>query len=127
MGSEPLVEEALTRSVIGAFYDVYNTLGYGFNESLYVKALMRELVARGHRVHREVFVVVMYKGERLGHQRIDMIVDDKLVVETKSTERIPQSSLRQLFSYLRATRLEVGLLLHFGPDPRFHRQIFRHS
>ena len=125
MHREPLVEEALTRSVIGAFYEVYNTLGYGYVEGLYVKALARELVARGHRVAREVCVVVMYKGERLGSQRIDMVVDDKLVIETKSTERVPQSAMRQLFSHLKSTRLDVGLLLHFGPKPRFYRRIFR--
>src|SRR5688572_27459733 len=115
MEKVPLIEEGLTRSVIGAFYDVYNAMGYGYLEAIYVRALARELTWRGHKVAREVGIVVMYKGEPLGVHRLDMIVDDKLVVETKSTERVPQSALRQLFSYLKASRLEVGLLLHFGP------------
>jgi GxxExxY protein len=127
MESTGLIEEALTRSVIGAFYEVYNTLGYGYIEGLYVKALARELVSRGHRVAREVCVLVMYKGAELGIQRLDMIIDNKVVVEVKSAERVFQSAQRQLFSYLKATRLEVGLLLHFGPEPKFYRQIFRHS
>jgi GxxExxY protein len=116
-----LVEERLTRSVIGAFFEVYNTLGFGFLEHIYIMALERELIARGHRVAREVSVHVTYKGDVLGVQRIDMIVDEKLVVETKSSLELPNAAQRQVFNYLRATRLEVGLLLHFGLEPRFHR------
>src|SRR5688572_3964706 len=98
MGTVPLIEEALTRSIIGAFYDVYNEMGYGYLETIYIRALERELVRRGHKVAREVGIVVVYRGEPLGVQRLDMIVDDTVVVETKSTERVPQSALRQLFS-----------------------------
>ena len=80
-----LVEKELTGSIIGAFYEVYNTLGFGFLEHLYIKALERELLARGHLVERELRVRVMYKGEVLGTQRIDMVVDRRVVVEVKST------------------------------------------
>ena len=118
-----LIQEALTRSVIGAFYEVYNTLGYGFLEHVYSLALERELIARGHRVGREVGVIVYYKGVELTYQRIDMLVDDVLVVENKSTQDIPKANLRQLQNYLRATSLEVGLLLHFGITPKFYRVV----
>jgi GxxExxY protein len=121
MARTELVEERLTRSVIGAFFEVYNTLGFGFLEHVYVMALERELLARGHRVAREVSVHVTYKGHVLGVQRIDMIIDEKLVVETKSSLELPTAAQRQVFNYLRATKLEVGLLLHFGLEPRFHR------
>ena len=123
MPRKELIEEELTRSVIGAFFDVYNTLGFGLLEHLYVMALERELRAKGHRVGREVGIRVVYKGEELGFQRLDMVVDDKLVVETKSTYELHKAAHRQLFNYLRATNLEVGLLLHFGPEPRFFRAI----
>lgn len=116
-----LVEEQLTHSVIGAFFEVYNTLGFGFLEHIYVMALERELIARGHRVAREVNVSVSYKDNILGVQRMDMVVDEKLVVETKSTLELHKAAPRQVFNYLRATKLEVGLLLHFGPEPRFYR------
>jgi GxxExxY protein len=76
MGKEPLIEEALTRSVIRVFYDVYNGLGYGLLESVYANALERDLVARGHGVAREVGVIVRYKGDPIG-QRVDMIVDGR--------------------------------------------------
>ena len=118
-----LIEETLTRSVIGAFFEVYNNLGFGFLEHLYVLALERELLSRGHRVGREVWVRVSYKGEELGIQRVDMIVDETLVVETKATLKLPASAGRQLYNYLRATNLEVGLLLHFGTKASFYRQI----
>jgi GxxExxY protein len=127
MARNELLQETLTRSVIGAFYEVYNTLGFGFLEHLYVMALERELIAREHNVAREMCVRVMYKGEELGVQRIDLIVDDKLVVETKSSPELHKSATRQLYNYLRATNLEVGLLLHFGPRPNFHRVICRNT
>jgi GxxExxY protein len=123
MSRKELIEERLTHSVIGAFYEVYNTLGFGFLEHVYVMALERELLARGHRVGREVSVHVTYKGHIIAVQRIDMIVDEKLVVETKSSVELPKPAQRQLFNYLRATKLEVGLLLHFGLEPQFYRLV----
>jgi GxxExxY protein len=101
-----LFEERLTHSVIGAFFEVYNNLGFGFLEHIYVMALERELLERNHRVAREVAVRVLYKGHELGEQRLDMIVDDKLVVETKSTFELHKSANRQVYNYLRSTHLE---------------------
>ena len=125
MPRHELIEEQLTHSVIGAFFEVYNTLGFGFLESIYILALEHELIARGHRVDREVGVIVRYKGRVLGRQRIDLIVDGKLLVETKSTFALHRDARRQVHNYLRATRLEVGLLLHFGREPNFFRMISR--
>lgn len=123
MSRGKLIEPELTHSVIGAFYEVYNTLGYGFLEHLYIMALERELRARGHGVAREVGVRILYKGDELGVQRLDMIVDQKLVVEVKSTAQLHKDAGRQVYNYLRASNLEVGLLLHFGPRPAFLTQI----
>ena len=127
MAKIDLIEERLTRSVIGAFFDVYNTLGFGFLEHIYVNALERELIARGHRVGCEVGVHVSYKGHDLGLQRLDMIVDGKVIVETKSTYDLHKAARRQVLNYLRATNLEVGLLFHFGPEPRFYRLVSRNQ
>ena len=123
MAKRHLIEEDLTRSVIGAFFTVYNTLGFGLLEHLYVQALERELRARGHDVAREVGVNVYYEGDLLGRQRLDMVVDGKLVVEVKATESLHPSARQQVINYLKCTNLEVGLLLHFGPEPKFHRYI----
>ena len=127
MAKQELIEEQLTGSVIGAFFEVYNHLGFGFLERLCIAALELELRDRQHRVDREVSVPVYYKGHRLGTQRIDMIVDDKLVVETKSSLVLPPIAERQLCNYLTVTHLEVGLLLHFGPQPKFYRQVARNN
>ena len=115
----------MTKSAIGAFYDVYNELGFGFLENIYVSALDIVLRERGHKVDREVGVQVRYHGFVIGRQRIDMIVDDTLIIETKSSAILPPSAKRQLYNYLKATRLEVGLLLHFGPEARFYREVAR--
>ncbi len=118
-----IFEEALTRSIIGACYDVYTELGFGFREYIYALAMERELLARGHRVAREVPIMVHYLGEPLASQTLDIIVDEKLVLETKATERLHPGARWQLFSYLCATNMEVGLLLHFGREPKFYRLI----
>ena len=123
MPRRELIHERLTQSVIGAFYEVYNALGFGFLEHVYSMALERELRSRGHRVGREVSVIVYYKGDELCRQRIDMIIDETLIVEIKSTFDLRHGARDQLYNYLRATRLDLGLLLHFGPKAKFHRVI----
>jgi GxxExxY protein len=120
-----LLEAQLTGSIIGAFYEVYNTIGFGFLEHIYVMAMERELIARGHHVDREMTVNVMYKGEQLAYQRLDMIVDGKVVVETKSSLDLHRTARRQLYNYLKATHFELGLLLHFGQEAAFYRVIRR--
>ena len=124
MPKRELVDERLTHSVIGGFFAVYNELGYGFLESVYAAALEQELVGRGHRVAREVPVSVYFKGLEVARQRLDCVVDERLIVECKSTLDLKKTALRQVYNYLRATNLEVGLLLHFGPEPQFFR-VFR--
>ena len=87
-----LIEDELTNSVIGAFYEVYNGLGFGFLEHVYLSALERELRSRNHTVGREVSVRVMYKGDDLCSYRIDMLVDEKLIVEVKSSTNLPPTA-----------------------------------
>ena len=118
-----LIAEELTHSIIGAFYEVHRELGFGFLEHSYATALERELRSRGHRVARELLVPVYYKGVELSLHRLDMVVDETVVLEVKATEVLPPHARRQLLNYLRATRLEVGLLLHFGPEAKFFRVV----
>jgi len=126
MNEDTLLERHTTSAIIGAFYEVYNRLGYGFLEHVYSLALERELVERGHSVRREVVVTIYYKGKPLTTQRLDMIVDEKVVVENKSTAVLPPYTRRQTLDYLRATTLEVGLILHFGPAAKFYRIVQTH-
>jgi GxxExxY protein len=120
---EKLIEGELTNEVIAAFFEVYGELGFGFAERVHLMALEREMISRGLRPAREFGVGVEYKGEIICSYRLDMVVNEKLIVEVKSTELLPPTALRQLTNYLRCTDLEVGLLLHFGPEPKFYRRI----
>jgi GxxExxY protein len=120
---ETLFEEALTRKIIGAFYDVYNALGYGFLESVYANALAYEIVSRGLHVVREATAEVRYKGEVVGSFRADLLVESRVVVELKASSKLHPAHPAQLINYLRSTDLEVGLLLHFGPRPGIQRFI----
>ena len=116
-----LLEEARTESIIGAFYEVYRILGSGLLEKAYTGALEYELQLRGHSVRREVVTEIGYKGRVVARYRTDMVVDDKVVVENKSTTVLALADHRQVINFLRATRWEVGLLFHFGPKARFYR------
>ena len=116
-----LHHETLTRSVIRAFYTVYNELGFGFLENIYSSALEHELKSRDHAVTREFGARIWYKGIPLGTYRLDLVVDQTVVAEVKSTRLLSEIAERQLRSYLHATSFGIGLLLHFGPKPRFRR------
>jgi GxxExxY protein len=121
--NRPLLCEAITGAVIGSFRDVHRELGFGYRERIYGLAMERDLTAKGHQVDREVAVMVYFRGEPLARQVLDMIIDERVVVEMKATERLHPHASHQLFSYLCATQLEVGLLLHFGHEPKVHRMI----
>ncbi|HVX42224.1 MAG TPA: GxxExxY protein [Gemmatimonadaceae bacterium] len=122
-----LLEEQLTRSIIGAFYTVYNKLGYGILEHVYAAALEIELKRRGHAVAREYTASVYYDGIEIGHHRLDMVVDDRVVIENKARERLHDNFIQQLESYLAATKFQVGLFLHYGRSAKFYRRIFENS
>jgi GxxExxY protein len=116
-----LLERELTGQIIGAFYECYNELGFNRLESVYRRALAVELQLRGVRVVVEAPVEVHYKGVPVGFFRMDLLVDGRVVVEVKATTVLGPTDKRQLLNYLRASNLDVGLLLHFGPEPKFYR------
>lgn len=120
---EKLLYKELTHVVIGAFYAVYNALGYGFLESVYAAALTLELRRRGLQVKREVPVTVYYLSEPVAHYRVDMLVEGKLMVEIKSCAQVGEIERRQVYNYLRSTNIKLALLLHFGPKPFHYRYI----
>lgn len=122
-----LLEEELTRSIIGAFYTVHNTLGFGFLEHIYAAALEIELRRRGHEVAREYTATVYYDGIEIGHQRLDMVVDDSVVIENKARERLHENFAQQLDSYLACTKFQVGMFLHYGRSAKFYRRIFENT
>jgi|SRR5690349_22134459 len=116
-----LVERELTGEIIGAFFECYNWLGFGYLESVYRRALVVELKAQGHRCNTEGLINVSYKGVCVGNYRYDLLVDERVLVEVKSGDVLAPNAKRQLLNYLKGTGIEVGLLLHFGPSPQFFR------
>jgi GxxExxY protein len=116
-----LVHGDLTREIIGAFYDVYNTLGYGFAESVYQHALPIVLSKRGLRSERELPISVLYENRVVGVFRADLVVEERVIVESKVADKIVNVHEMQLVNYLKATGINVGLILNFGPRATFRR------
>ena len=104
----------ITDKIIKAYYKVYNTLGHGFLEKVYEKAMVIELRKMGMIAQRQVSIKVYYDGEEVGDYDADVIVADKVILELKAAESLSPKHEAQLLNYLRATEIEVGLLLNFG-------------
>jgi len=116
-----LQHRELSGEILGSFFTVYNALGYGFLEQVYVNALSLELRNRWMKVAREVPFEVQFEGQPVGTYRVDIVVNGLVVVEVKAGSALVDADRKQLFNYLRASKLDVGLLLHFGPKPEFKR------
>jgi GxxExxY protein len=113
-----------TEKIIGVFYDVYNELGHGFLESTYAEALIVALQESGMGTAREVPVPVWFRGKKIGQYYADLIVEDVILLELKAVRTLESVHEAQLLHYLRATEIEVGLLLNFGLRPQFRRLLF---
>lgn len=122
-----MLHREITQNIIRAFYDVYNTLGYGFLERVYENAFMLALQAEGLQAEQQVRIEVFYQGCSVGVYRADVLVEDLVLVEIKAAESLRPEHEAQLTNYLRATRYEVGLLLNFGKRPQFARRVFSNS
>jgi len=114
----------LTSAIIGAFYDVYNELGYGFLEKVYENALVYELRKRGYRVLQQAPVEVYYDGLQVGQYFADLLVNATVILELKAAEGIVEEHEAQLLNYLKATDIDLGLILNFGPKPQIKRMVF---
>jgi GxxExxY protein len=125
--SAKLLHASVTDRIIGAFYEVYNDLGHGFVESVYENALSVALTAAGLKVGRQVAIAVWYRGVPVGEFRADMVVNDLVLLELKAAKIIDLSFEKQTMNYLRATNLEVGLILNFGPNAQFRRLVFKNA
>ncbi|NNE99069.1 MAG: GxxExxY protein [Pyrinomonadaceae bacterium] len=114
----------LTERVIGTFYEVYNELGFGFLESVYEEAMLIALEQKGFQVEKQFGIPVWFRGERIGRFEADLILNGLIILELKAVRKIIDAHRAQLLNYLRATEIEVGLLLNFGPKPKFERIAF---
>ena len=115
---------SITDQILRVFYDVYNELGHGFLESVYHRSLVLALRARGLEVRSRVSIPVWFRGERVGQFEADVLVEDCVLLELKAARMLDSSHRAQLLNYLRATEIEVGLLLNFGEKPEFKRLVF---
>ena len=118
------LHKELSNKIIKAFYNVYNTLGYGFLEKVYEKALLIELKENGIECENQKPIKVSYKNYNVGDYYADIVVENKIIVELKVAENICDEHEFQLINYLKATEIEIGLLLNFGKKPEFKRKIF---
>jgi len=114
----------LTDQILGVFYDVYNELGHGFLESVYHRSLVLALESVGLNVCNRVAIPVWFRGHQVGHFEADVLVETSVLLELKAARCLDPSHRAQLINYLRATDIEVGLLLNFGDRPEFKRVVF---
>ncbi len=125
--SEAILHKEITEEIIKAYYTVYNELGYGFLERVYQNAIYAELKDKGFEVEVQKKILVHYKEKIVGEYFADLIVENKVIIELKSCESLVHEHDIQLLNYLRATEIEVGLLLNFGKRTAFRRKIFTNN
>ena len=118
-----LLHADVTAPIVASFKYLYSELGYGFLESVYQKGMRLEIELRGLAVRQEARFDVVHRGVALGEYRADMVVENRVLVEVKATRALTTADERQLLNYLKVSGLEVGLILHFGPEPRVVRRI----
>ena len=119
-----MLHSDLTDKILKAFFNIYNTLGYGFLEKVYENSMRIELKKIGLNAQAQRNIKVHYDGFEVGDYYADLIVNDLVIVELKAAENLCEEHEAQLLNYLKATDVEVGLLLNFGKTPQFKRKIF---
>ena len=122
-----LLHKDTTDIILKSFYKVYNNLGYGFLEKVYENALLYELRNQGLDCEKQKPIKVYYEQIQVGEYYADIIVNEYIIIELKATESIAEEHEFQLINYLKATEIEIGLLLNFGKNPEFKRKIFTNN
>jgi GxxExxY protein len=122
-----LLHESITQEIIKCFYQVYNSLGYGFMEKVYERALLIELKKSGLSAKSQEKIMVTYDDVIVGTYYADILVEEKIILELKAATVLMPEHEAQLLNYLKATTIEVGLLLNFGLEPAFKRKIFTNN
>lgn len=119
-----LLHKTITDTILKVYYEVYNELGYGFLEKVYQNAMYFELKSLGYKVEAQKQIKVYFKRQLVGEYYSDLLVEDKVIVELKATELLMNVHVAQIMNYLKATPIEVGMLLNFGETPEFKRLIY---
>lgn len=121
---EEFLHKEITSKIIQSFYKVYNILGYGFLEKVYENAMRIEISKSGSHVEQQKNIKVFYESEQVGDYYADLLVENLIIVELKAAETICDEHETQLLNYLKATDIEVGLLINFGKKAEIKRKIF---
>jgi GxxExxY protein len=116
--------EDLTSKIIACAYKIHNTLGFGFLEAVYQNALLIELMKAGLQAEKEKKIKVYYQNQLIGDYMADIIVEDKIILELKSVKELHPAHSAQLINYLKATGIEIGLLINFGESVEIKRKVF---
>ena len=124
MNTDRFKHKETTDIILKSFYEVYNELGDGFLESVYENALYILLTGYGLCVERQKGINVFFRGTIIGDFKTDLIVDKKVIIELKAVRALDSAHEAQLINYLKATNIEVGLLLNFGRKPEFKRFVY---
>jgi len=119
-----LKHRKLSRKIIRSFYDVYNELGTGFLELVYENSFYILLNKTGLDVEQQVPITVYFKGHEVGKYVADLIVEGKILIELKSVSSLLPQHEAQILNYLKATDINIGLLMNFGDEPEFKRYVF---
>lgn len=119
-----MINQEKTSAILKCFYKVYNKLGFGFLEKVYENALYYELINSGLTCKKQFPITVYYEGISVGDYYADIVVDDSIIIELKAVETLIEEHDHQLINYLKATKIEVGLLLNFGTSPQFRRKVY---
>jgi len=122
-----LLHQSITNTILKVYYEVYNELGHGFLEKVYQNAMYFELKARGLKVESQKEIKVYFKQQLVGEYYSDLIVENKVIIELKATEVLMNAHVAQSINYLRATPIEIGMLLNFGAEPEFKRLIYTNN
>ena len=113
----------ITGKILKAYFNVYNVLGYGFLEKVYENAMLIELRKLGLECEKQKQIDVFYDNQNIGLYFADIIVENKVIVELKAAEELIDEHEAQLVNYIKATDIEVGLLLNFGTEPQYKRKV----
>jgi len=121
------IHSEMSEGIIKSYYKVYNTLGFGFLEKVYENSLAVELHRQGFNFDIQHAIDVIYEDHLVGKYYADIIVENLIIVDLKACEVLHPDHEVQLLNYLKATKIEVGLLLNFGHKPQFKRKVFNND
>jgi GxxExxY protein len=122
-----ILHKELSESILKGFYEVYNELGYGFLEKVYQNAMYFELKSQGFKVEAQKKIKVYYKDELVGDFITDLLINDAIIIELKACDTLSKAHYAQTLNYLKATNIEIGLLLNFGEKSEIKRLIFTNN